>query len=120
MHVYTSTGRFRSFAEMRSFIEETYDEDGDSNPSDFMREIALRSYEPGCIEAIYSVKAIPLQTLLAKASYSDQWLGLVSGRDAAEAICAYEPNVVENPQGCSLTYIGAFPYTHKSKGASPW
>ena len=103
---------------MRSFIEQRYSEDGDGIPSAFMREISLRGYEPGCIEAIYSAQAVPLPALLAGASYSDQWLSSVSDQDIADAaICVYEPNVVERPVNSSLIYIGAFSYTVKGKAS---
>ena len=54
VYVFISTGRFRGFADMRAFIDETYTADGDGIPSPFMREIELKGYEPGCIEAIHS------------------------------------------------------------------
>ena len=111
VHVYVSTGRFHGFDDMRRFIDRAYTEDGDGIPSPFMREVQLESYEPGCIEAIDSPTVVPLTELLRDASYSQQWLTkLDQSRTADSAICVFEPNKVLNPKGCSLEYLGAFPY----------
>ncbi len=48
VHVLISTGRFRSFDEMRAYIDETYTEDGDGISSALMREVGLSECEPGC------------------------------------------------------------------------
>jgi len=112
VHVFISTGRFSSFEELRSFIDPQYTEDGDSVPSQFMREVDLSGYEPGCIEAIHSERPLPLAELLAGASYADQWLSQLDGTLTADAaICVFPSNVVGNPQGCSLTYVGSFNYS---------
>ncbi|MFN0054802.1 MAG: immunity 22 family protein [Planctomycetales bacterium] len=111
---YETTGRFRSFEEMRAYIDETYSEDGDGIPSAFMREVGLSEYEPGCIEAIPSEcgSAVPLSALLAGASYSDQRLPrLDRSRLADAAICVFAPNRADHPEGCSLVYVGTFPYS---------
>jgi hypothetical protein len=111
VHVFISTDRFRSFEELRAFIDQTYTEDGDGVPSAFMGEVGLSGYEPGCIEAIVSEsgKAIPLAELLAGMSYSDRWLTGVGGSRLADAaICVFAPNELRNPEGSSLEYIGAF------------
>ncbi|WP_254513811.1 immunity 22 family protein [Anatilimnocola floriformis] len=123
VHIFISTGRFKSFAEMREFIDETYpedeesdddeDEDGDDDPvpSPFMEEVGLSRYEPGCIEAIYKGEPLPLSTLLAEASYVEQWLAKVEGdRVADSAICVFAPNRVARPSDCSLEYVGAYDY----------
>src|SRR5947209_12238371 len=111
VHVFASTGRFRSFEEMRSFIDQTYTEDGDAVPSAFMHESDLSEYEPGCIEAIHSERPLPLAKLLAGCSFSERWLPQVDGSLTADsAICVFPPNVLGNPYGCSLTYVGAFTY----------
>lgn len=113
VHVFVSTGRFRSFEEMRAYIDETYTEDGDGIPSVFMREVDLSEYEPNCIEAIPSTSGspVPLSELLAATSYSDQWLPNLDGpRLADAAICVFAPNRVGHPDGCSLEYLGAFGY----------
>jgi hypothetical protein len=111
VHVFVTAGRFRSFAEMRAFVEETYTEDGDGVPSAFMREVGLSGYEPGCIECVHRPDPVPLCELLAEASYSDQWLPrLPAGRLADAAICVFAPNKVTQPEGCSLEYVGAFGY----------
>jgi hypothetical protein len=112
VHVFLSVGRFRSFEEMRRFIDQTYTEDGEGVPSTFMREIRLLGHEPGCIEAIHSDRATPLLELLRGASYSDQWvLHLDSCRCVDAVICVFEPNVVQRPQASSLEYCGAFEYS---------
>jgi hypothetical protein len=103
VHVFISTGRFRSFDEMRAYIDETSTEDGDGVPSAFMREVGLSEYEPGCIEAIPSEsgRPIPLAELLAGASYADQWLPcLDASRRADAAICVFAPNRLARPEGC--------------------
>jgi hypothetical protein len=109
VHVFISTGRFHSFEEMRAFINETYTEDGDGIPSEFMREVELSDYEPGCIEAIHHDEPIPLSQLLEGASYSDQWLPKLDGtRIADSAICVFPPNQVGRPRASSLEYVGGF------------
>jgi len=113
VHVFISTGRFKSSDEMRAYIDETYTEDGDGIPSAFMREVGLSEYEPGCIEAVPSASgaAVPLGELLAGASYADQWLPhLDRSRRADAAVCVFTPNVADHPEGCSLEYLGAFEY----------
>lgn len=111
VHVFHSIGRFRSFEELRDFIDETYTEDGDGIPSPFMVEVGQSEYEPMCIEAIHSGHPVPLTELLADASYSDQWLTQVDvSRQADAAVCVFEPNRLEHPWGSSLDYCGAFPY----------
>jgi hypothetical protein len=120
VHVFVSTGRFRSFKEMRAFIDETYTEEGDGVPSAFIREVGLSGYEPGCIEAIYCVQPVSLSELLAGASYADQWLPQLDGFHRADAaICVFEPNAVAHPQRSSLDYIGAFEYS-VPKGSETW
>lgn len=114
VYVFISTGRFRSFAEMRAFIDQTYTEDGDPVPSEFMGEVGLSGYEPGCIEAIPSESGqpVPVAHLLAEASYSDQWLPKVNvSRLVDAAICVFAPNGVRNPERCSLEYLGEFQYS---------
>ena len=113
IHVFISTGRFRSFEEMREFINETYTEDGEGIPSDFMNEVGMSAYEPGCIEAIPSptVNPVALSLLLARASYSEQWLHKLDiNRSADAAICVFSPNEIEHPEDCSLEHIGRFEY----------
>jgi hypothetical protein len=111
VHVFISTGRFRSFKDMRAFIDKTYTEDGDGVPSQFIREVGLSGYEPGCIEAIHEDAPMPLATLLAGASYADQWLPNVDGgRVADSAICVFAPNRVARQSASSLEYVGAYDY----------
>jgi hypothetical protein len=111
VHIFISTGRFHSFAEMRRFVEETYTEDGDGVPSPFMQEVGLCGYEPGCIECMHRPQPVPLVELLAGASYSEQWLpGLNWSLMADAAICVFAPNKVQHPHRSSLEYIGAFGY----------
>lgn len=116
VHVFISTGRFRSLAEMREYIDVAYDEDdedGEGEDSAFMTEVGLEEYEPGLIEAVPSAsgRPVPLSELLAAASYADQWLPQLDGTRLADAaVCVYPPNVVADPAGCSLEYLGAFEY----------
>lgn len=111
VHVFISTGRFRSFSEIRSFIDQRYTDDGDRIPSAFMREIELTHYEPGCIEAFHAGRLEPLVNLLSQASYADQWLAALDvSRTADSAICVFAPNQVRQPRGSSLEYLGSFNY----------
>ena len=118
VHVFVSTGRFRSFDDMRAYIDPVYDEDdededGDLIPSPFMTEVGLTRYEPMCIEAVPSKSGhpVPLAALLAEASYSDQWLHRLDvGRLADAAICVFAPNEVTRPEGGTLEHLGAFEY----------
>lgn len=110
VHVFISTGRFRSFEEMRAYVEETYTEDGDGVPSAFMDEVDLEDYEPMCVECVHAPAPTPLRELLADVSYADRWLPLLPGdRLADAAICVFPPNELGTPEGCSLEYVGAFP-----------
>lgn len=111
VHIFVSTDQFQSLKDVRSFIDPTYTEDGDIVPSVFIKEIELTNYEPNCIEAIYSVHKTVLWTLLAKASYAEQWLDHVDATiEANTAICVFAPNHVSIPNNCSLSYCGAFTY----------
>ena len=111
VHIFISSGKFRTFEEMRAFVEQTYTEDGDGVPSLFMREVGLSGYEPGCIECLHRRRPVPLTELLAGASYSEQWLpGLDGSWLADSAICVFAPNEVRHPHTNSLDYVGAFEY----------
>jgi hypothetical protein len=101
VHVFVTTGRFRSIEEMQSYLDESYTEEGDGIPSAFMREVGLSEYEPNCIESLLSATGtpIPLSELLAGASYSDQWLPHLDGsRRADAAVCVFAPNRVGHPE----------------------
>lgn len=111
VHIFSSSGRFHSFEELRLFTHETYTADGDAIPSAFMREVGLSGYEPMCIEASWKEQLIPLPDLLSGASHSEQWIRhLPSTKLADAAICVFEPNLVRHPAECSLEYCGAFEY----------
>ena len=111
VHVFISTGRFRSFEDLRAFIDPTYTVDGEAVPSPFMREVALTGFEPGCIEAIHECAPTTLATLLAGASYADQWLAKVdASRVADAAVCVFAPNRVRRPHGSSMEYAGGYDY----------
>lgn len=113
VHIFISIGRFKSFEEMRSYIEETYNGDGEGFPSLFMREVGLSQYEPGCIEAIPSVtgQVVSLSVLLRDASWADKWLPQVDGSRLADAaICVFEPNQLSHPERCSLEYLGGYQF----------
>ena len=99
VHVFTSTGRFSSFEQMREFIDATFTEDGDLVPSRFMDEVQLNGYEPGCIEATHAPEPTSLRDLLYGVSYGEQWLHLVDPSVvASEAICVLEPNTLAGPR----------------------
>jgi hypothetical protein len=111
VHVFVSTGRFRSLEEVRAFIDPTYTEDGDCVPSAFLQEVGLSGYEPGCMEAIHRGRALPLPELLATASYADRWAPRMDQLSRADtAICVFEPNRVAHAARSSLGYLGAFEY----------
>ncbi len=96
---------------MRSFIDPTFTEDGDSVPSGFMREVGLSAFEPGCIEALRSPKKLPIRSLLSGASYGDQWVAHVpEAHTDSEAIIVFAPNQISSPESSSLTYLGEFEY----------
>ena len=77
VHVFTSTQRFSSLADMQRFVDPTYSSNGDMIPSRFMKEAALTGYEPACIEAIFSPESKSVVQLLTEASYCEQWLYLL-------------------------------------------
>src|SRR5688572_7167242 len=111
LHLFACTGRFRSYSEMRSFVDVSYSDDGESLASAFVDEVGLEEYEPGCIEVIHAKTAMPLSTLLIGASYYEQWLSSLSSTDLADAaICIFEPNTLVRPDQCSLKYYGSFEY----------
>src|SRR5688572_24517996 len=101
VHLFVSTGRFRSLAEVRAYTDETYDDDGNGLPSPFMAEVGLDEYEPNCIEAYPSAsgRPVPLAELLAGASYWEQWLPPVAGTSLADAaIFLFLPTLLYNTQ----------------------
>ncbi len=113
LHILTSTGRFSSFDQLRRYIDMTYTDDGDGLASEFIREVQLVNYEPGCIEAVISRsgRPVPLAELLGSASWAGQWLSLLPAAALADAaVCVYPPNRMLSPRACSLQYIGEFPY----------
>lgn len=84
VHLFVSTGRFRSFDEMRAHIDPVYDEDdeeSDSISSPLLTETGLTGYEPMCIEAVPSKSGqpVPLAGLLDCSSYADYWLTHLDG-----------------------------------------
>ena len=111
VHIFISRGRFKSFKEMRSYIDPIYTEDGEATDSAFIKEVQLSEYEPMCIEAVHSEKVVPLAVLLKDASYSEQWLSKLDLTKEADAtICVFEPNKVNHPKGSSMEYCGAHFY----------
>lgn len=114
VHIFISTGRFKSFEVLREFIDETYDHDGNGIPSQFMIEVGVIEYEPMCIEAISSDTGQPisLTQLLQGASYADRWLLHIDSSVLADAaICVFEPNQLSHPERSSLAYLGCLPFT---------
>ena len=108
VHVFVSTGRFRSFDELRAYVDATYTADGDGIPSAFMSEVDLHAYEPMCIEVVASAPgAVPVAELIAKCSWADLWLPGIDGTRLADAaICVFAPNCVPYPERCSLQHLG--------------
>jgi len=108
VHVFISTGRFRSVEALRAYVDATYTADGDGIPSAFMNEVDLHAYEPMCIETVGSASgAVAVAELIAKCSWADQWLtGLDGTRTADAAICVFAPNCVPYPEKCSLEHLG--------------
>jgi hypothetical protein len=111
IHVFISTGRFRSMEELRAFINPTYKEDGEQVPSAFMREVQFLRCDPDFIEAFHREGPVPLPELLAGTSWADQWLSqLGGGRLADAAVCVFGLNRMGRPEDSSLEYCGAFGY----------
>ena len=112
VYIFASIGRFCSVDEMRAYIDETYTEDVDGIPSAFMRDVELSGYDPASIEAVTSQSGpVPLQELLSKASYADQWLNAIDQSKVGDsAICVFAPNKLAPPGNCTLEFVGAFPH----------
>jgi hypothetical protein len=108
VHVFVSTGRFRSFDELRAYVDATYTADGEGIPSAFMSEVDLHGYEPMCIEVLASAAGpVAVAELIAKCSWADEWLPGIDGtRMADAAICVFAPNRVPCPERCSLEHLG--------------
>ncbi|MEU1182501.1 hypothetical protein ABZ464_33640 [Streptomyces sp. NPDC005820] len=116
VHVFLSRGRFSSSEDIRDHVDEMWSENGDAEPSVFMGEAGIAEFEPMCVEAIHAqdsghlVPVVP-EVLLRGASYADQWLPQVESIEPADAaLCVFAPNVVANPHGTSLHYLGRFTY----------
>ncbi|MEV7023304.1 hypothetical protein [Kitasatospora sp. NPDC093558] len=116
VHVFLSRGRFSSFEDIRDYVDEGWSEDGDAEPSVFTLEAGIAELEPMCVEAIHAqddghLAPVAPEVLLREASYADQWLPQVESTELADAaICVFAPNVVTNPHGTSLHYLGRFTY----------
>lgn len=116
VHVFLSRGRFSSSEDIRDYVDEVWSENGGAEPSVFMGEAGIAELDPMCVEAIHAqddghlVPVVP-EVLLRGASYADQWLPQVESIELADAaICVFAPNVVANPHGTSLHYLGRFTY----------
>ncbi|MER7585524.1 hypothetical protein [Kitasatospora sp. NPDC097691] len=116
VHIFLSRGRFSSFEDIRDYVDEGWSENGDAEPSVFMGEAGIAKLEPMCVEVIHAqddghrAPVVP-EVLLREASYADQWLPQVKSTEPADAaICVFAPNVVTNPHGTSLHYLGRFTY----------
>jgi hypothetical protein len=109
--VFAARGRFQTITAVHEFVDQTYTDDGDAVPSQFMSEIDLSGYDPMCIETVHSPRPVPLAELLRGTSFADQWLSQVDASLIADsAICAFSPNAVARPERSSLDYVGAFGY----------
>ena len=112
VHIFISKGRFQSMEQLRKFVDETYTEDGDTEPSPFNNEVRISSFSPDHLQAIHKPQAVPVRELLATAPHADQFLTKVTAEKVANvAICVYAPNVVRSPSSASIEYLGAFDYT---------
>jgi hypothetical protein len=111
LHLFVCSGRFGSFAEMRSFVDPTYTDDGVMVPSMFMREVQLEAFEPNCIEVFWTPQPRPLVELVCGVSWADQWLPQINrSLLASEAVCVFAPNRLGDPMGTPLIYCGAYRY----------
>ena len=123
VHVFLSHGRFSSSEDIHDDVDETWSENGDAKPSAFMAEAGIAELEPACVEAIHAqddghLVPVVAEVLLRGASFADQWLPYVESNELADAaICVFAPNVVANPHGTSLHYLGRF--TYRTWCASP-
>ncbi len=114
MHVFLSCGRFSSEEDIRDYIDQRWPESGDAEPSVFMGEAGITEFTPMCVEVIHAqdigyLAPVPPAVLLREASYADQWLSQVESAEPADAaICVFAPNIVTNPHGTSLRYLGQF------------
>lgn len=79
VNIFIGSGRFHSIAELRSFVDATYNDDGEALPPAFMREVELVNYEPMCIEVVYERQPEPLASLLKNASYANKWIAKLDG-----------------------------------------
>ncbi|MFI6984272.1 hypothetical protein ACIBSV_37570 [Embleya sp. NPDC050154] len=116
VHVFVSRGRFSSFEDIRDYVDAGRSEDGDAEPSVFMGEAGIAELEPMCVEAVHArddghLGLVVPEVLLRGASYADQWLPQVESTEPADAaICVFAPNMVTNPHGTALHYLGRFTY----------
>ncbi|MFB7668526.1 immunity 22 family protein [Kitasatospora sp. NPDC056138] len=114
VHVFLSRGRFSSEEAVRDYIDQRWSENGDAEPSAFMGEAGIAEFNPMCVEVIHAqdighLAPVPPAVLLREASYADQWLPQVESAEPADAaICVFAPNIVTNPYGTSLRYLGQF------------
>lgn len=114
VHVFLSCGRFSSDDDIRDYVDPTWSEDGDEEPSAFVTEAGITDFTPMCVEVVHARDmghpgpTAPAE-LLRDASYADQWLPQVSSTEPADAaICVFSPNDVTTPHGTSLHYLGRF------------
>ncbi|MER7767386.1 hypothetical protein [Kitasatospora sp. NPDC096140] len=116
VHVFLSRGRFSSYDDIRDHVDEVWSENGDAEPSALMREVGIAELEPMGVEVVHArddghPAPVAPEVLLHGASYADQWLPQVESAEPADAaICVFAPNVVTDPRGTSLHYLGRFTY----------
>ena len=112
VHVFVATGTFRSERELRQYVDAAYTTDGDMIASAFMRETRLSTYEPDCIEVVWSERRGGVREHSRTASYSEQWLSHVSSPVPVDAaVCAFSPNALAEPEACTrIRYLGAYAY----------
>ncbi|MEU1288172.1 hypothetical protein [Kitasatospora sp. NPDC005856] len=116
VHVFLSRGRFSSGEDIRDYVDERWSGNGDAEPSAFMAHAGIAELEPMCVEVVHArddghLTPVVPEVLLRDASYADQWLPHVESTEPADAaICVFTPNVVANPHGTPLHYLGGFTY----------
>lgn len=111
LHIYISSDKFRTEDELNSYLIPSYTEDGDLINSPFMKEVKLENYEPMCVEVVFEKANRPVKHLLEGISYYEQWVKDISDNfEGNVVVCIYEPNLLANPMGSILNYLGEYSY----------
>jgi hypothetical protein len=117
--VYAWIGEFDSEVDFERYIEQSYTEDGDSIPSQFMRDVGLDWYDDDFQEFEYHSARRSIRIALSGHSYSESFAPLLIQRatelgieSVGAVFLLYE---LDNPpippsQDAPIRYIGSFPY----------